>query len=123
MTDVILKTGTEEEFFRSGRLIAQLADQRRPLNEVRNISFEEPAELLQLLTPERVALFRSIKERPGSISEISQRPHRGLGEVKRDIDQFAKLGLVVVEQRDLPGHERMEVSVAAQIVKLEAVLG
>ena len=123
MTDVILKTGTAEEFFRSGRSIAKLADQKRPLKVVSNISFEEPAELLQFLTPTRTALWRTIKEKPGSISAISQRLHRGRSSVKRDIDQLAKFGLVVVEQRVLPGHGRMkEVSVVAQTVKLEAVL-
>ncbi|RFP09231.1 MarR family transcriptional regulator [Duganella sp. BJB488] len=123
MTTLIIKTGDEAEFFSRGRKIAQLADQKRPLPTESVISFEDPADVLKLLTVARLALFRAIKEKPGSISAISERLHRDRSAVKRDVDQLAKVGLVRVELCILPGHGRMkEVSVAAQRFKLEALL-
>jgi predicted transcriptional regulator len=121
MSELIVKTGTEDEFFKRGRKLAKIADQGGQLPEEQIISFEDPADVLKLLTAARLALFRTIKEQPGSITVIAQRLHRDRSAVKRDVDELAKAGLVNVEQKVLPGHGRMkEVRVAAERFKLEA---
>ncbi len=123
MDTLILKTGTEEDFFSRGKKLAKLADQAKPLPEECIISFEDPTDLLKLLTSARLALFRAIKEQPGSITALSDRLHRDRSAVKRDIDELAKVGLVNIESKILPGHGRMkEVKVAAQSFRLEAEL-
>ncbi|OFZ70175.1 MAG: transcriptional regulator [Betaproteobacteria bacterium RBG_16_58_11] len=123
MRKVIIKTGTEEDFFKRGRKVAKLADLGAHLTDERIISFEDPADLLRLLTTARLALFRAIKERPGSITDMAERLHRDRSAVKRDVDELEKVGLVRVEPKTLPGHGRMkEVSVAANQFRLEAQL-
>lgn len=123
MNKLVVKTGDEVDFFKRGRKLAQLADRSKMLPEESVVSFEDPTDLLKLLTTAKLALFRSIKEQPGSITAISERLHRDRSAVKRDVDELAKVGLVTVEQRVLPGHGRMkEVRVAAQCFKLEALL-
>ena len=76
MTDLIIKTGTEEDFFKRGRQLARVADRGERLPDVRIISFEDPADVMKLITGARLALFRTVKEMPGSITEISERLHR-----------------------------------------------
>lgn len=83
MTNIILKAGTEQEFFQRGQALARLADAGQMLPEERIISFEDPAELLRLLTASRLDVFRSIKDDPGSITVIAARLHRDRSAVKR----------------------------------------
>jgi len=123
MNKLTIKTASEEEFFKRGRKLAKLADSGKRLPEERVISFEDPVDVLKLLTTARLALFRSIKAQPGSITAISVRLRRDRSAVKRDVDELANVGLVKVEDKVLPGHGRMkEVSATAKRFKLEAEL-
>jgi predicted transcriptional regulator len=123
MSELMIKTGTEDDFFRRGRELAQAADRGQALPEESTISFEDPAEVVKLITAARLALFRSIKEMPGSITEISERLHRDRSAVKRDVDELERAGMVTVSEKVLPGHGRMkEVRATAQQVCLMAVV-
>jgi predicted transcriptional regulator len=121
MTKLIVKTGTEEDFFKRGRQLARAADRGKRLPDEHIISFEDPADVMKLITAARLALFRSVKEMPGSITEISERLHRDHSAVKRDVDELERAGLVTVAERVLPGHGRMkEVRATAHRVSLRA---
>ena len=121
MTKLIVKTGTEEDFFKRGRQLAKAADRGERLPDERIISFEDPADVMKLITSARLALFRSVKEMPGSITEISGRLHRDRSAVKRDVDELERAGLVIVSEKVLPGHGRMkEVRATALRFSLQA---
>ena len=123
MKKLTLMTGSEVDFFKRGKRLAKLADAGKQLQEDLVISFEEPAMLLKLLTTARFDLFREIKKRPDSITGIADRLHRDRSAVKRDIDQLAKAGLLMIEDQPLPGHGRMkQVRVTTNQFKLEARL-
>ena len=123
MKNVTLKAGNEQDFFRRGKVLARLADAGQPMPEERTVSFEDPADLLRLLTASRLDVFRSVKGEPGSITVIAGRLHRDRSAVKRDIDQLARVGLVTIETKTLPGHGRMkEIRAAAGIFRLEAMV-
>lgn len=120
---VIIKAGGAEEFFQRGRNIAKLADRRKKIPEEKIIAFEDPEEFSRLMTAGRMALFREVKASPGSITEISARLHRDRSAVKRDVDELARAGLLVVEELPLPGHGRKkEVRAVARRVVLSAVM-
>jgi len=121
MKNIILKAGNENDFFQRGRELARLADAGKALPEERTISFEDPAELLRLLTVSRLDVFRSVRQDPGSITVIAGRLHRDRSAVKRDVDQLAQAGLVTIETKVLPGHGQMkEVRACAASFRLEA---
>jgi predicted transcriptional regulator len=121
MTKLIIKTATEEDFFKRGRQLATAADRGEPLPDERIISFEDPADVMKLITTARLALFRAVKEMPGSITEISERLHRDRSAVKRDIDELERAGLVTIAEKVLPGHGRMkEVRATANRFSLQA---
>ena len=103
--------------------MARLADAGQPIPEERTVSFEDPADLLRLLTARRLDVFRSVKGAPGSITDIAGRLHRDRSAVKRDVDQLAQVGLVTIETKTLPGHGQMkEIRAAAGIFRLEAMV-
>lgn len=121
MTKLIIKTGTEEDFFKRSRRLAHAADRGEPLPDERIISFKDPADVMKLITAARLALFRAVKEMPGSITEISERLHRDRSAVKRDVDELERAGLVTVAEKVLPGHGRMkEVRATANRFSLQA---
>lgn len=121
MSKLIVKTATETDFFQRGKKIAKRADQGKRLPDERVISFEDPAEVLALLTQGRLALFRAVKEEPASITALAIRLHRDRSAVKRDVSALEGAGLVCVETRIHPGHGRMkEVRALAKHFVLEA---
>lgn len=121
MKQLIVKTAAEADFFQRGRELARLADRNESLPEECVISFEDPTEMLELLTAARLTLLRAIKEQPSSITQLAQRLHRARGAVKRDVDKLASYGLVAVESIVLPGQGRMkEIHPRAGRLRLEA---
>lgn len=123
MKNVTLKAGNEQDFFRRGQALARLGDAGQSIPEERTVSFEDPAQLLRLLTASRLDVFRSVKGEPGSITVIAGRLHRDRSAVKRDIDQLAQVGLLIIETKTLPGHGHMkEVRANAGVFRLEAMV-
>jgi len=121
MTKLTIKTGAEDDFFRRRRLLARAADSGEQLPDERIISFEDPADVMRLITSARLALFRAVKEMPGSITDIAERLHRDRSAVKRDIDELERAGLVTIADKVLPGHGRMkEVRATANRFSLQA---
>jgi predicted transcriptional regulator len=121
MNNLTIKTGTEEDFFARGRRLAEAADQGKAIAEERILSFEDPADVMKLITATRLALFRAVKEAPGSITDIAARLHRDRSAVKRDLDELEQVGLVTITEKVLPGHGRMkEVRAAASRFQLMA---
>ena len=121
MTKLTIKTGTEKDFFARGRRLAKAADRGKALEAVRTISFEDPADVMKLITETRLALFRAVKEAPGSITDIAARLQRDRSAVKRDLDELEQVGLVTIAEKVLPGHGRMkEVRATAARVQLVA---
>ena len=120
---MLLHISDEKAFFESGKRIARLADTGKLVSEEKTISFEDPADLLQVLTTARLAVMRVVLEQPRSITEVAECLGRDRSAVKRDVTLLAEMGLVVVEDKPLPGHGRKkEVRSAADTLRLEAVL-
>lgn len=124
MTKFTIKTGTEEDFFKRGGQLARAADRGEQLPDERIVSFEDPADLMKLITAARLTLFRAVKEMPGSITQISERLHRDRSAVKRDVCELELAGLVTITEKVLPGHGRMkEVRATAKRFSLQADVG
>jgi predicted transcriptional regulator len=71
-------------------------------------ALKTPPDVMKLITSARLALFRTVKEMPGSITDIAERLHRDRSAVKRDVDELERAGLVTIADKVLPGHGRMK---------------
>jgi len=119
-----ITTGDERDFFKRGKELARKLDKGQKVESECIISFEDPQELLELVTTARMDLFKAVKKEPGSIAEIARRLHRDRSAVKRDVDKLANAGLFLVEEKPFTGHGRMKiVSAAADKVTLLAQVG
>ncbi|CNK81459.1 HVO_A0114 family putative DNA-binding protein [Yersinia aleksiciae] len=123
MDKLVIKTATEDDFFKRGKQLAALVDTGKALPEEHTITFEDPLEMVRVLSAARIVLLRAVKMHPGSITSLSTRLKRDRSAVTRDVAILKKAGLVTVEQKVLPGHGRMkEVKTTAHRLKLEAFL-
>jgi len=120
---VSVKIERLDEFLGRARKLARLADAGKPIPESVVISFEDPADMLAVLTPARLALFRVIKQKPGSIASIAQTMKRDRSAVTCDVAALGKAGLVTIFEKPHPGHGRVkEVRARANAIKLEALV-
>ncbi len=109
-----VKLGDAKDFFQRGKDIARLADGGAMIPNEKIVSFEDRADLISLISKSRIDLVVAAKEKPGSIQELSVRLKRDRSAVSKDVVKLAKFGLVIVEDKPLPGHGRMkEVRAAA----------
>lgn len=104
----VITTGGPDEFFRRGKQIARLVDQGKPIPCERTISFEDPDDLVRLVTTAKLLLIREVRDCPGSITDLALRLHRDRSSVKRDVEALHRIGLLEVEEKPLPGHGRFK---------------
>jgi predicted transcriptional regulator len=87
------------------------------------ISFEDPVDLMELLTSARVRLLRSVKGQPQNISALASELKRDVRAVSRDVSLLEKAGLLRTSYKSNPGHGRLKmVEPVAQEYKLVASL-
>lgn len=123
MRNVIVNTGTAEEYFVRGREIAQKIDRGEALEAEVTLTFEDPGDMFAVMTPARLELFRAAKVAPSSITAIALRLHRDRSTVKKDVDVLVAAGLLHIEEVPLPGHGRQKfVRATADRIQLQAVV-
>ena len=123
MKRTTVRVGTAREFFERGRTYARRARTGARLPQSRLISFEDPADMMRILSPAKLKLLRAVKAHPGSIGSLASRLGRDRSAVTREVAQLQRLGLVRVAEAVLPGHGRMKkVSAVAGEIRLEAVI-
>ena len=122
-TKVILTASSTDEYFARARTRARAMDRgEMPPAEI-TISFEDPMDLLAVLTSERVRLLRQVKLKGQQISALAEGLKRDVRAVSRDISLLEEAGLVRTRYQSNPGHGRRKlVESVAQNYRLVADL-
>lgn len=116
-------TSSTSEFFDRLRGHAEKLDRGESLHAEITISFEDPMELLNVLTAERVRLLRRAKAGSLPISDLASGLKRDVRAVSRDVVLLEKAGLLRTSYRANPGHGRLKiVEPVAQEYRLTANL-
>ncbi|WP_420238167.1 hypothetical protein ACOBR2_00735 [Telmatobacter bradus] len=122
-TKVEIKSESTEQFFDRLRSHARAMDRGGKLPTGITISFEDPLEMLSVLTVERLRLLKQIKQETQQISVLARSLKREVRAVSRDVLLLEKAGLVKTSYANNPGHGRMKlVEPVAQEYKLVANL-
>jgi predicted transcriptional regulator len=122
-TKVTLRVGSTEDFF--DRLLerAKKLDKGEVLPPGITITFEDPEDLLDVLTSERVRLLRRVKGQSQQLSALATSLKRDVRAVSRDVSLLEKAGLLRTSYQTNPGHGRKKVvESVAQEYKLVANL-
>jgi predicted transcriptional regulator len=106
---VTIGTGTTAEFFHRVRSRAAKVDRGETIHPGITITFEDPLELLQVLTAERVRLLRRAKAGSQPIAALASGLKRDVRAVSRDVVRLEKAGLLRTSYRTNPGHGRFKV--------------
>ncbi len=104
-----IKTSSTDEYFRNLLGRAEKLDRGETLPAEITISFEDPMELLNILTSERVRLLRRAKEGSLPISDLADGLKRDVRAVSRDVVILEKAGLLRTSYRVNPGHGRLKI--------------
>jgi predicted transcriptional regulator len=107
--NVKIKTGSTSEFFGRLRGRAEKLDRGESLPAEITIAFEDPMELLNVLTAERVRLLRRTKAGSLPISDLASGLKRDVRAVSRDVVLLEKAGLLRTSYRANPGHGRLKI--------------
>jgi predicted transcriptional regulator len=109
---VKLKTGTIEEFIKGSLELARKVDRREKLPEEITITFENPADLLRVLSAERLRVLDMVRmkaTKPTAIRGLAASLKRDRKAVSRDVKLLESLGLLRTRDELNPGHGTMKV--------------
>src|SRR5580692_4746829 len=106
---VTITTETADQFF--ARIIenATKLDRGERIAPGITISFEDPLEMLEVLTAERVRLLRRAKKGAAPVADLASALKRDVHAVSRDVDRLEKAGLLRTSFETNPGHGRRKV--------------
>jgi len=106
---VDIKSSSTGDFFSRVRSHAAKLDRGESIAPRISISFEDPLEMLNVLTSERIRLLRKAKAGALPISDLASGLNRDVRAVSRDVLRLEKAGLLRTSYRVNPGHGRYKV--------------
>jgi predicted transcriptional regulator len=99
-----VSTGTVEAFFERSIDRARKLDRGERLPKEMRLIFEDPADLLRVLTVQRVRVLDAVRKRPAPVSDLAIVLKRDRTAVRRDVKILTSFGLVKSHQETNPGH-------------------
>jgi predicted transcriptional regulator len=102
-------TGTADAFFRRSAARGQKLDRGEKLLPEMRLSFEDPADLLRVLTVQRVRVLDAVRRNPAPVSELAAVLRRDRTAVRRDVRILTAFGLVKTHEEPNPGHGRRKI--------------
>ena len=108
----IVSTGTVEEFFKRAHGDAKRIDKKELLPAEVRVTFEDPIEMLQALSAERMRVIRTLQQHHTdnpTVSKLALMLHRDRKAVSRDVKVLESLGLLRTREQLNPGHGMMKV--------------
>jgi predicted transcriptional regulator len=98
-------------FFGRAREHARKLDRGEKLTPEITISFENPSDILQILSPQRIRVLEFAKRKPGStpVSALASGLNRDTRAVSRDVELLEQFGLLRTRYETNPGHGRRRI--------------
>ena len=115
-----VSSGSVEGFFERSLDRARKLDRGEKLPAEMRLTFADPADLLRVLTAERVRVLHAVRKKPASVSDLAIVLKRDRTAVRRDVKILISFGLVKTQEETNPGHGRRKI-VALLASKCELV--
>ena len=106
---VMVSSGSVEAFIGRSLERARMMDRGESLPSEITMTFEDPADLVRVLSAERVRVIHAIRKKPAAVSELAATLRRDRKAVKRDVTLLESFGLVNAREEINPGHGRKRV--------------
>src|ERR1017187_749449 len=82
---------------------------REPIRPEMTITFDNPLEMLEVLTAERIRLCETARRQPFSITALAAVLKRDPKSVRRDVLKLEAAGFLRTHERTNPGHGRVRI--------------
>ena len=106
---VTVSSGTVEAFIGRSLERARKLDRGDRLPSEITMTFEDPSDLVRVLSTERVRVLRAVRAKPAPVSELAAILKRDRKAVRRDVSLLQYFGLVNTREEPNPGHGRRKV--------------
>ena len=106
---VTVSSGSVDAFIGRSLERARKIDRGEQLPSEITMTFEDPADLVRVLSAERVRVIHAIRKKPAPVSELAATLRRDRKAVKRDVTLLESFGLVNAREEINPGHGRKRV--------------
>lgn len=106
---VTISSGSAEAFIGRSLERARKIDRCERLAPEIIMTFEDPADLVRVLSAERVRVIHAVREKPAPVSELAVTLRRDRKAVKRDVSLLKSFGLVNAREEINPGHGRRRI--------------
>jgi predicted transcriptional regulator len=106
---VTVSSGTVEAFIGRSMERARKMDRGERLPLEITMTFEDPSDLVRLVSAERVRVLRAVRAKPAPVSELAATLRRDRKAVRRDVSLLESFGLVSTRDEPNPGHGRMRI--------------
>ncbi len=106
---VTVGTGTSEDFFKRSLERARKLDRGEKLPAEIRLTFEDPADLMRVLSEQRIRVLLSVRTKPRPVSDLAITLKRDRKAVSRDVKILESFGLVRTHAQSNPGHGQMKV--------------
>ncbi len=125
MTKVVIQADDVDGFFARAKDAARRADQGHAFDGKVTISFEDPQQMLTVLSAARCQLMSEVMDEPKTINELTSRLHRNRSAITKDVGMLERMGLIVSIRRSNPGHgiQKMVQAVASKIEMVVTLRG
>jgi predicted transcriptional regulator len=100
-----------DEFFTRSRERARKLDRGERIPAAIRIVFEDPADLMQVLSAERIRVLHAVRPRPIPVSQLASELKRDRQAVMRDVRLLESFGLLKTLEAPNPGHGRQKIVV------------
>jgi predicted transcriptional regulator len=104
-----VSTGTTEDFFERSLKRARRLDRGEKLATQIRLSFEDPSDLLRVLTAQRVRVIHAVRLKPAPVTDLAIVLKRDRTAVKRDVKILTSFGLLRIHEETNPGHGRRKI--------------
>jgi predicted transcriptional regulator len=122
-TQVRIRVSSTEDFFARMKTLAQRLDRGEAVGGGIIVSFEDPQDMLRVLSSQRARLLRCVREQAMPIAVLASELQRDIRAVSRDVKLLEEAGLLRTSYQTNPGHGRLRiVEPVAQEYLLQASL-
>jgi predicted transcriptional regulator len=104
-----VSSGTVGEFIKRSLDRARKIDRGEKLPSEITMTFENPADLIRVLSAGRVRVLHAVRAKPAPVSELAATLRRDRKAVRRDVSLLESFGLVSTREEPNPGHGRRRV--------------
>jgi predicted transcriptional regulator len=102
-------TGGSGDFFKRSLARARKLDRGEKLPAEIRLTFEDPADLIRVLSAERIRVLRAVRMSPQPVSDLANILKRDRKSVSRDVKLLESFGLVRTHAEPNPGHGLMKI--------------